>query len=391
VKMTVNVNQARGRSFVAKFTYSGYAPVITNAPTSQTVGAGQNVTLKVGAGGATPLSYRWEFNQSDITGATNSSYTITNLQSAGAGWYSVVVSNAYGSVASPPMFLSVTMSLTNASGSIVSPPGLVDWWPADGNLLDIFGEVSGTPQSGFSFVPGESGQAFHFNGSAGCVVLGATNLPPPWTFCCWVNRQNAPGASAALIADGSYSLKLEQYNSTRQAGLTHLGVGDYFFSPPCTVPAGTWTHLAFVGTGTNVDLYLNGSLSGSISVANFPLPRSFIGAAEASGVKIDYLLGSLDEILVFNRALAGAEIGAIYSAGSAGLCRAPEFSGIGKDDAGNIQLNLRGQTGKSFTLYTSTNLLNWASAGVIENPVGVVQCTNSVDGQSQEFFRASQP
>ena len=37
-------------------------PCITNAPPSQTVAQGGNVTFTVGAGGTAPLSYQWTFN-----------------------------------------------------------------------------------------------------------------------------------------------------------------------------------------------------------------------------------------------------------------------------------------------------------------------------------------
>ena len=39
---------------------------------------------------------------------------------------------------------------------------------------------------------------------------------------------------------------------------------------------------------------------------------------------VDFLLGSMDEIMTFNRALNPTEISAIYSSGSAGLVHAPE-------------------------------------------------------------------
>jgi hypothetical protein len=207
----------------------------------------------------------------------------------------------------------------------------------------------------------------------------------------WVNRINAPGASAALMGDATYALKLEQYNTTREVGLTVSGKGDYLFSPAYSVPANQWTHLAFVGTGTSVALYTNGVLEGSITTNNFPLPRAYIGADYLRNPgATDFMLGSLDEIQVFRRALSAAEISDIYSAGGAGLVRAPEFTSIAFSGAGQIQLNLRGQTGKNFTLYASTNLMNWTSLGAVSNPAGAVQYLDSV-ASPQNFYRATQP
>src|SRR5262249_11165092 len=147
-------------------------------------------------------------------------------------------------------------------------------------------------------------------------------IPIPWTACFWVNRQNAPSGGAALLGDGSYEIKLEQYNGTRQVGVTQFGVGDYSFG--YIAPAGTWTHLALVGTSTGTALYVNGVIQSTLT-NTLPLPRGYIGAGyvTSSAHLVDYMLGNLDELMLFNRPLSAEQINAIYLAGSAGLVRAP--------------------------------------------------------------------
>ncbi len=81
-------------------------PGITQQPQSLTVRPGSNVSFSVTASGSA-LSYRWRKNSNSIPGATTSSYTITNAQAADAGSYSVVVSNAVGSVSSTGAVLTV--------------------------------------------------------------------------------------------------------------------------------------------------------------------------------------------------------------------------------------------------------------------------------------------
>jgi hypothetical protein len=83
------------------------APAITTQPQSQTVVAGQTVSLSVVASGTAPLSYRWKFNGTNISGATNTSLTLTNLQTTNAGSYTVVVTNIAGSVTSAVATLTV--------------------------------------------------------------------------------------------------------------------------------------------------------------------------------------------------------------------------------------------------------------------------------------------
>ncbi len=84
------------------------SPVITAQPQSQTVTAGANVTFSVSATGTPAPTYQWRKNGTYISGATQSSYTLTSVNSGHAGYYSVVVTNAYGSVESSNATLTVT-------------------------------------------------------------------------------------------------------------------------------------------------------------------------------------------------------------------------------------------------------------------------------------------
>ncbi len=365
-------------------------PTITVLPQNLSVVPGAQTTFTVSATGPVPLQYQWMFNQANIVGATATSYTLSNVDLTITGGYSVAVSFGGGTKLSQTVFLSVVAPLTNAPGCVLAPGGLVNWWPADGNANDIFGANNGTPCNGFAYAAGEQGLAFHFDGSTSYLMVGAPSLALPWTACLWVNRQNAPTGGAALAGDGLYELKLEQWNGTRQVGFTQLGVGDYSFG--YIVPAGVWTHLVFVGTSTGTSLYVNGALQATLP-QTLPLPRALIGAgySTSSGMYVDYMLGSLDEILLFNRALSAEEINGIYSAGSAGLVRAPEFIGI--TPTGNAQLtsNLRGQTGKDFSLYTSPDLVNWVYLGGAPNPSGIIQFLDNSASHPPGFYRASQP
>ena len=88
------------------------SPVITVQPTSQTVSAGSNVAFSVVAAGSQPLTYQWRYNGAPITGATSPTYGIADVQAANAGAYTVVVTNAFGSVVSSAAILTVTPGAT---------------------------------------------------------------------------------------------------------------------------------------------------------------------------------------------------------------------------------------------------------------------------------------
>ncbi len=83
------------------------APTIVTQPQAQTVTTGTNVTFSVGAGGTGPFGYQWRKDGLALPGATTSTLALAAVQAADAGTYSVVVSNAGGSVLSADALLTV--------------------------------------------------------------------------------------------------------------------------------------------------------------------------------------------------------------------------------------------------------------------------------------------
>jgi len=83
-------------------------PKITKQPTNQTASLFADATFRVTASGDTPLSYQWRFNDGDLSGRTNTSLTVTNVQRTNAGNYSVLVTNLSGSVTSQVATLTIT-------------------------------------------------------------------------------------------------------------------------------------------------------------------------------------------------------------------------------------------------------------------------------------------
>ncbi len=82
-------------------------PAFITQPQSQTVFVGQTANFSTSASGTAPFGYAWFKGGQAIVGATNSSYTIPNAQGGvNAGSYSVMVSNAAGSVTSSNAQLS---------------------------------------------------------------------------------------------------------------------------------------------------------------------------------------------------------------------------------------------------------------------------------------------
>ena len=95
-------------SATATLTVIGYPPTISTEPVNQSVAAGSDAAFSIVAGGSSPLSYQWTFNEATISGATNSTLTLLAGQPVQSGNYFVQVTNAFGSVTSTIAVLTVT-------------------------------------------------------------------------------------------------------------------------------------------------------------------------------------------------------------------------------------------------------------------------------------------
>ena len=86
-----------------------WALAILLQPQGLTVTAGGNATFSVTltSCGVPPISYQWQFNNTNLVGATNASLTLTNVQATNAGNYSVKISDPAGSLTSSNALLTV--------------------------------------------------------------------------------------------------------------------------------------------------------------------------------------------------------------------------------------------------------------------------------------------
>jgi hypothetical protein len=91
------------------------------------------------ATGSAPLAYQWRLNGVPLTGATAATFTLTSARAEDAGAYSVTVSNAYGSLTSPPANLLVLQ----IPPIITRQPVAATLLPGQPALFRV--EASGTP------------------------------------------------------------------------------------------------------------------------------------------------------------------------------------------------------------------------------------------------------
>lgn len=84
------------------------APNIVSQPTSISVTVGTSANFRVEAAGTAPLTYQWQRDGVDISGATASTYSLVSPTAADSGaTFRVVVSNSAGSIVSAAARLTV--------------------------------------------------------------------------------------------------------------------------------------------------------------------------------------------------------------------------------------------------------------------------------------------
>jgi pectate lyase len=87
------------------------APVFNSQPASLVVLAGSTVSFTAVAAGTAPISYQWNKNSAPIPGATSSTLTLTNVQVAADGSYTLTASNSVGTATSDAAVLAVTTAI----------------------------------------------------------------------------------------------------------------------------------------------------------------------------------------------------------------------------------------------------------------------------------------
>jgi hypothetical protein len=303
-------------------------PFCVQQPVSQTGYVGSMASLSAAVMGTPRPTYQWWFKGNPLLGATNATFTLTNLTLADAGTYTLVASNTAGALESQPATLSVQPCLPR-------PSGLAAWWPADGFALDLAGTNNGTLQNGATYVPGKVGQAFTFNGSGAFISVANTATMDfgrgDFSIAVWI-RLASLGYDQEIIQksvgtypnEQAYFLEFDTPNGLRFV-LRDSSANQNDLSVPTQLMTGSWYLVAGVRSGNTNQLYLNGNLIGSqVSGSNANTGAggiARIGRLAPNPSNIDrYFWGDMDELSLYNRALSASEISTIYAAGSAGVC-----------------------------------------------------------------------
>jgi sugar lactone lactonase YvrE len=214
-------------------------PFITSQPADTTNLPGSTVTFSVGVTGSQPFSFFWQrggtnlINGVNVSGANSTTLTLMNVSTADATSYTVVVSNAIGSVTSS----NATLTLTSADpGIVIQPQPLFTNFGAAAVLsVRVVGSAPLTFQwlkDGVNLIDGPTGSGSSISGS------GTSNLT----------------VSAVSCADvGSYSLILTNSHGVSVSSNALLSVAD-----PAIVQNPT-NRLVAIGANVNMAVLAGGT------------------------------------------------------------------------------------------------------------------------------------
>jgi Concanavalin A-like lectin/glucanases superfamily/Protein of unknown function (DUF1573) len=299
-------------------------------------------------------------NSQSIFGFTNGTYVVWNVSGhvkvtvTNTSGINGVISGAFfgGSTASTPGTVTVTPptvttgGTTGASGSTTTtttptgttlPSGLVLHWTFDTANISATtvtdssnnggtGTMYGNPTS----VTGELNQALAFNGVNSYVSMSgsdpATAFNNSVTLAAWIKTTNSTrteGIISKFTAAGSAAGYIFQTDAKGNVGL-RIGAEDLNAYPAVVsdttkINDGNWHHVAVVITmGKGAQFYIDGQLSSTAAM------QVWEGGDDGSTLEVgtsaytpwaNYFTGSIDDVQVYNRALAASDISTVYSYG----------------------------------------------------------------------------
>ena len=201
--------------------------------------------------------------------------------------------------------------------------GLVGWWTMDGadvnatQVLDKSGLDQTGTRSNVTPVPGKIGQAMSFNGKSSKIAITKTAIVYPISISFWYKiPSSVTGAKYLMGLNGDtypiivWSGNLVYFGGSGGAQI-NSGIASRVYN--------TWHLYTVVAPSTSIDLadvYIDGVLSEVIAANSAPSnqPGTVFTLGSLSTITLP-LLGSMDDVRVYNRALSASEVTALYKYG----------------------------------------------------------------------------
>ena len=272
------------------------------------------------------VTYQWKKNGENVLGANLRVLEIPDLNaSQHEGNYTVVVSNAFGSVISSVAEIDLNGSLTS---------GLVGWWKFDETNGTVAYDSSGNENDGNltngpTWTSGKIGGALSFDGVDDRVKIPHTILDQKlaFTVSLWFNMKLGSDSSyhAFITAANSSDANAFTFEKRPDHNMMIRDMGEVTSSPAETSDfwTSTWRHITLTKSSVGIVFYLSGeeldSKNYSTTTMNVDANGLWIGPDQdsvgggwQSGQSVK---GELDDFRIYDRALSPFEVRALHDLG----------------------------------------------------------------------------
>jgi len=274
-----------------------------------------------------------------VTLVTNGSYPyrveVTGLASNDVTWTATggsFVGNIYNAPATGGTYTITATSVADSTklatatvkvvgGNVPAANGLVGYWKLDWNTADSSGYGNhGILMNGATYNLGQTGYAAQFDGINSSIDIPSVNpFMGPFTVSAWVKFSAIDkGTDNAILGHGTSGTNLGLHLGERN-GKAYMGFFGNDLAGVTPLVANVWTHLTFVYTGSQKQIYVNGILDASQNSGAYqsPLSNAQIGRYPWSYSwpkgSISTFFGLIDEVRVYNRALSLSDINGVYT------------------------------------------------------------------------------
>jgi hypothetical protein len=238
------------------------------------------------------------------------------------GGYTVYPTEADENSSNACFRIDVTKTLVSGGTTPSWESGLVSWWKLDGDASDSVGSNDGTVNGATpTSTDCKIGQCYNFNGSDYIVKTGASTINSQFTVGAWVkplDDTNPISIFGTRSVDYGFDMKFQSGDTIHG----DIGNGTSWITTTAdasfSYTTGTWYHVIYVVNATSYTIYVNGNnVDSGTYASDTPLFSNathniYIGQSGASGDN-EFFNGSIDEAMVWNRALSSSEIQDLYN------------------------------------------------------------------------------
>jgi hypothetical protein len=216
--------------------------------------------------------------------------------------------------------------LIGTGACVVQQPDLKAWWRFDGSMFDTVAHLHGSPSAAAGwFDPAVAGQGWHNGGTNNYLVAADESrlvMSSAMTVAMWIKPIGIYGFQGTLATKPAQYRIARFPDGTLRWAFSHT-TGYNWVNTGAIIPYQQWSHVAVTYDNGFVNSYVNGrlvhshQLAGSLVATGDPnVPLTIAGRADILAT----LNGSFDDVQIYHRAIAAADVAALAQAGSGSLC-----------------------------------------------------------------------